>query len=100
MRRAALYWLWFGCTPSNTAANVTIEPLPTPPAHVAIASPEGDIRVDRNGQLEIAMPTFETGKATLRPESEAVLMSVVRFMRGRRDGLRIEVHTDSMGSSA
>ena len=53
------------------------------------------------GRVAVYGITFDTGKATLRPESEKVLAEVARLLEDHKElKLRIEGHTDNVGSSA
>lgn len=55
-----------------------------------------------NGALKTEPLVWETGKATLKPESDAVLDYVKAFLDEKPaiTTLRVEVHTDSQGSDA
>jgi len=62
-----------------------------------------DTRYELKGH-ELVVPhpiAYETGKATLKPESEAALDHVKGYLAAKSlvSTLRIEVHTDSMGGA-
>lgn len=54
--------------------------------------------LDRSGHVALYI-NFDTGKATIRPESQAIVGQIVRLLKGNPD-LKIEVqgHTDDVGS--
>lgn len=54
-----------------------------------------------SGRVAVYGITFDTGKATIRPESEKVLAEVQKLLTQNPNlKLRIEGHTDNVGSSA
>lgn len=60
-------------------------------------------KVDKDGKVELPEPIyFETGTATIKPESEAVLTLVWKYLTLTPDitKMRIEGHTDSVGNDA
>lgn len=67
-------------------------------------SPEGPVRVDDlNRQITITdLIYFDTGKATIQPRSFALLDAIAMLLDTRKDikRLRIEGHTDNVGSAA
>jgi OmpA-OmpF porin, OOP family len=77
----------------GTAAPPPPPPLPPPPQQ---RPPAADLLV-LSGPL-----AFETGRVSLRPESDPVLLGVVRQLRAKPaiTLLRIEVHSDSAGGAA
>lgn len=79
-------------------------PKAPPPAETAKPAP---IKVtefkQENGHLVLPGPVlFETGKATLKPESDAVLDVVRQYLEAKPDItlLRVEGHTDNVGIAA
>lgn len=57
--------------------------------------------ISKAGRVAVYGINFDTGKATLRPESEAVLEEVRKLAAGHPDlKLRIEGHTDNAGNAA
>lgn len=91
----------------KTGGNETPPPQETKPAPPEAPKPEEkpkpmNFEVE-NGQLKLPGPVmFETGKAVLKPESDAVL-DVVRQYLEAKPGitlLRIEGHTDNVGIAA
>ena len=81
--------------PVETAAPVaTTAPAPEP------VKPKYNVE---GGQLKLPGPVvFETGKATLKPESDEVLQIVHDYLKDKQDItlLRIEGHTDGDGNDA
>lgn len=64
----------------------------------AAAMEEG---VDRDGHINLYGINFDTGKATLRPDSKAAMDEILKLMRKRMTlKLHIVGHTDSTGSLA
>lgn len=64
-------------------------------------SAEPTFELDGN-MLKTEPVLFETGKATLKPESEVVLEHVKAYLEAKSSisTLRVEVHADSQGSEA
>lgn len=57
--------------------------------------------INKTGHAEVYGIEFDTGKATLRPESEAVLGNVLSLLQAQPDWkMRIEGNTDSTGTKA
>jgi OOP family OmpA-OmpF porin len=57
--------------------------------------------IEKAGRVAVYGIHFDTGKATIRPESEPVLNELVKLMTAHPDWrFRIEGHTDSTGSKA
>lgn len=79
---------------------------PPPDAPAPEAKPETKPTVNfqvENGQLKLPGPVmFETGKAVLKPESDAVLDVVKQYLEAKPaiTLLRIEGHTDNVGIAA
>lgn len=67
-------------------------------------SPKGPVRVDDlNRQITITdLIYFDTGKATIQPRSFPLLDAIAALLEARKDitRLRIEGHTDNVGSAA
>jgi OOP family OmpA-OmpF porin len=78
--------------PSADARRHGCPPEPTPPPKAALA--ERQIVISQQVQ-------FETGTATLRPESDSVLEEVAALLRAHPEITRLEVqgHTDDTGSA-
>ncbi|MBI4957554.1 MAG: OmpA family protein, partial [Myxococcales bacterium] len=85
-----------GLVPPGVVPSAASKPVPgAPPLPPLPPTPPGA------GLLPLPGPVlFDTGRATLRPESDAVLTVALAKLRARADItlLRIEVHSDSMGS--
>lgn len=81
----------------------TAPPEPDPEAS-ATADPGGSLKFElQNGALKLPGPVlFETGKDTIRKESDSVLGVVKAYLIAKPEItlLRIEGHTDNMGSAA
>jgi OOP family OmpA-OmpF porin len=78
------------------------ETAPAPAATPAPEAPKPKYSVE-GGQLKLPGPVvFETGKATLKPESDEVLQIVHDYLKDKQDItlLRIEGHTDGDGNDA
>jgi outer membrane protein OmpA-like peptidoglycan-associated protein len=57
--------------------------------------------INAGGQVAVYGVEFDTGKATLKPESEKVLGDVLSLLQAQTDWkMRIEGHTDSTGTKA
>lgn len=57
--------------------------------------------INRNGRVSVYGITFDTGKATLRAESEKVLEEVAKLLRANPEWyLLVAGHTDNVGSDA
>jgi OmpA-OmpF porin, OOP family len=57
--------------------------------------------ITKTGRVAIYGIEFDTGQATLKPESEAVLAEVLKLLKNQPDWkMRIEGHTDSTGTRA
>lgn len=77
-------------------------PEAPPPEKPAEKKPAMNFEVE-NGQLKLPGPVmFETGKAVLKPESDAVLDIVKQYLEAKPaiTLLRIEGHTDNVGVAA
>jgi OOP family OmpA-OmpF porin len=73
---------------------------PPPEKPITKAAPNFEVE---NGQLKLPGPVmFETGKAVLKPESDAVLDIVRQYLEAKPaiTLLRIEGHTDNVGIAA
>jgi OmpA-OmpF porin, OOP family len=57
--------------------------------------------LDKSGHVAVYGILFDTGKATIQPSSEDTLKQIARLMQDNADlKLRIEGHTDNVGSAA
>ena len=57
--------------------------------------------IEKSGRVAVYGITFETGKATIRPESDKVLAEVLKLLNTNSTlKLRIEGHTDNIGAAA
>lgn len=57
--------------------------------------------INKTGRVAVYGIEFDTGKATLKPESEKVLAQVLALLNGQPDWkMKIEGHTDSTGTKA
>jgi outer membrane protein OmpA-like peptidoglycan-associated protein len=57
--------------------------------------------IEQSGRVAVYGITFETGKATIRPESDKVLAEVLKLLNTNGSlKLRIEGHTDNVGAAA
>jgi len=57
--------------------------------------------INKSGHVAVYGIEFDTGKATLKPESEKVLAQVLQLLKDQPGWkLRIEGHTDSTGAKA
>ena len=57
--------------------------------------------IEKSGRVAVYGITFETGKATIRPESDKVLAEVLKLLSTNGSlKLRIEGHTDNVGGAA
>jgi OmpA-OmpF porin, OOP family len=57
--------------------------------------------IDKSGHVAVYGIQFDTGKATIKPESEAVLGEIAKLLQARADlKLNIEGHTDNVGAKA
>lgn len=57
--------------------------------------------INKLGHVAVYGIEFDTGKATLKPDSEKVLDEIVKLMQQTPDlSLRVEGHTDNQGSAA
>jgi len=83
----------------------TAKPAP-PTAPKPVEQPKPTTKMEfkqENGHLALPGPVlFETGKATLKPESDAVLDVVRQYLEAKPDItlLRVEGHTDNVGIAA
>lgn len=58
-------------------------------------------QLTKNGHVAIYGIHFDTGKATIQPDSEPVLLQIVQLMiQNRRLSLQVEGHTDNQGTAA
>jgi OOP family OmpA-OmpF porin len=83
-------------TTASAAPTTTAAPAATTPAKITTFEQE-------NGHLKLPGPVqFETGKAVLKPESDAVLDVVRQYLEAKPEItlLRIEGHTDNVGIAA
>jgi OOP family OmpA-OmpF porin len=82
----------------------TPPPPPPPPAPVPPPPPqksESERQLLEKGSLRLENVFFDTGKATLRPESEASLREAGEALEKYPDlRIRVEGHTDKRGSAA
>ncbi|MCC6525687.1 MAG: OmpA family protein [Polyangiaceae bacterium] len=86
-----------GLVPTSLVPSAASKPAPAPPPPPLAPPPAGA------GLLPLPGPVlFDTARATLRPESDPVLTTALAKLRARADItlLRVEVHSDSMGSEA
>ena len=57
--------------------------------------------MDKNGHVAVYGIEFDTGKATLKPESEKTLAEVLKLLNARPDWkMKIGGHPDSTGTKA
>jgi outer membrane protein OmpA-like peptidoglycan-associated protein len=57
--------------------------------------------IEKSGHVAVYGIHFDTGKATIQPDSEAVLGEIVKLMQQDADlKLRVEGHTDNQGTAA
>ncbi len=57
--------------------------------------------LDKSGHVAVYGIHFDTGKATIQPDSEAILSQIVTLMQQHPDlKLRVEGHTDNVGAAA
>lgn len=78
------------------------KPPPPPAPKPEPAKPKLDFQME-NGHLKLPGPVvFESGKAILKPESDAVLDVVKQYLEAKPEVtlLRIEGHTDNVGIPA
>jgi outer membrane protein OmpA-like peptidoglycan-associated protein len=107
-RKPALMATLAAVTLTANCGDTKLPPNPVPPPEVRRAVPawfdpnarwdpqSGNTRVYIEGKI-----VFQVDKAIIRPESEAVLQKLLKFLQERPDvtRLRIEGHTDSTASS-
>lgn len=56
--------------------------------------------IEKTGQVAVYGIHFDTGKATLKPDSDAVLGEILKMLQGNTSlDLKIEGHTDSQGTA-
>lgn len=95
-----------GEEPAPPPPPVTAAPTAAPTAEPAPKKPPMLTRkfdVDKEGRLSLPGPVvFETGSDTLKPESDAVLEHVQKYLEQKPEitKLRIEGHTDNVGKPA
>jgi len=66
----------------------------------ADASSLGD-EINKSGHVAVYGIQFDTGKATIQPDSEKILGEIVKLLQDNADlKLRVEGHTDNQGSAA
>jgi outer membrane protein OmpA-like peptidoglycan-associated protein len=71
------------------------------PADPATATQELETRLSKAGRAEVYGIYFDFGKASIRPESDAVLKEIADVMsRNPAWKLQVEGHTDNIGSTA
>ncbi len=57
--------------------------------------------IEKSGHVAVYGINFDTGKATLRPDSEKVLQEIDKLLAGHTEWrMRVEGHTDNTGSAA
>ena len=99
-----------GCKASIKVGTKKPPPPPPPPAKPAPKpkpKPKKKLKfkfkLNKDGKLDLPEPIyFETGTANIKPESEAVMNLVFKYMTFTPDitKMRIEGHTDSVGNDA
>jgi outer membrane protein OmpA-like peptidoglycan-associated protein len=76
----------------------------TPKARTTITcrKPEADLgeRLAKSGRVVLQGLLFDTGKDTLKPESEAVLQALAKALKGKAGAYTLEGHTDDRGGQA
>jgi OOP family OmpA-OmpF porin len=106
-------FLLFGCKASVKMGG-SDQPPPPPPPPPAEPAPEPEkpkpklggfkgFKVDKGGKVALPGPVvFETGSDKLKPESDAVLEHVQKYLEATPNVtlLRIEGHTDNVGDDA
>lgn len=66
----------------------------------ADASTLGD-EINKTGHVAVYGIHFDTGKATIQPDSENILSEIAKLLQQNADlKLRVEGHTDTQGSAA
>ena len=57
--------------------------------------------IEKSGRVSVYGINFDTGKATVRTDSETVLQEIVSLLKAHEDWkLKIEGHTDNIGTKA
>jgi outer membrane protein OmpA-like peptidoglycan-associated protein len=87
--------------PDDPASEVTIVEIKGMQQKLEINSDTMRQALQSSGRIAVYGINFDTGKATIKPESEKVLSEVLKLVRenaGLR--LRIEGHTDNVGAAA
>ena len=57
--------------------------------------------INKSGHVAVYGIHFDTGKATIQPDSESILSQIVKLLQDNADlKLRVEGHTDSQGNAA
>jgi outer membrane protein OmpA-like peptidoglycan-associated protein len=99
--RKGAQWVFVRLNPSNTQYTVTAV-LVKEMTQEMTANAEGlAAEIEKSGRVAVYGINFDTGKATIRPDSEPVLNELVKLMTAHADWrFRIEGHTDSTGSKA
>lgn len=81
--------------------DVRKEPVLLGPVRVALSEQQLVDKLIADGRVATQGILFDTGSATLRPESTPTLADIADALRSRADlRLRIEGHTDNVGNSA
>lgn len=78
-------------------------PEPPPPPAPKKTLPKMSFKVNDKGEVQLPGPVlFQTGTATLLPESDAVLNVVLEYMKAKPEvtKLRVEGHTDTDNNNA
>lgn len=89
-------------TTDSASTSATVEPTTTTPATaLPTATPIAPAALQGDTIVPSASVAFEPGSATIRPESTPVIASVRDLLEEKPEitHLRVEVHTDSDGSS-
>jgi OOP family OmpA-OmpF porin len=98
-----------GCKFQASAKGGTDDPKPPPPAPAPAPAPAPvekrpipklSFKVNEKGEVQLPGPVlFETGTANLKPESDAVLEVVQKYLEAKPEitKLRVEGHTDTDG---
>ena len=90
-------------TPPPPAPAPAPPPPPAPAPAPKKALPKMNFKVNDKGEVQLPGPVlFQTGTATLLPESDAVLNVVLEYMKAKPEvtKLRVEGHTDTDNNNA